>query len=80
MSLEGRSSRRLAQLAAPLHPVHAPWYVRHPVAAGLEHQFPADGWYWIPEGLVLGVYLGASYELAAHELRNLIERELARAD
>lgn len=72
-----RANDRLAQLAVPLRPVRAPWYVRHPVAAGLERQFPADGWYWIPADHQIAVFLGQSYELAAHALRTLIDREEA---
>jgi len=69
----GRASRRLAALARPLRPEKDPWYVRRPVEPGLERSFPADGWYWIPEGHPVAVFLGASFELAAHELHSLLE-------
>jgi hypothetical protein len=65
-------------LAGPLRPVHAPWYVRHPVPAGIERQFPADGWYWVPSGHHVAIYLGSNYEIAAHELRLLVKQ--AEAD
>lgn len=48
--------------------------MRRPVPPGLERSFPADGWYWIPEGHHVAVFLAGSFELAAHELHNLIER------
>ena len=75
----GRASNRLAVLAKPLKPEQEPWYVRQPVTPGLERSFPAEGWYWIPQGLPAAVYLGASFEIAAHELRTLIDREVEAA-
>jgi hypothetical protein len=69
---------RLEQLAAPLRPVKAPWYVRHPVGAGLESQFPASGWYWIPAGHQVAVFLASGYDLGNHLLRVLVDR--AEAD
>jgi hypothetical protein len=62
--MQGRAARRLAQLAASLEPERAPYYVRRPVPPGLERTFPAEGWYWVPHGHNVAVYLGASYELA----------------
>jgi hypothetical protein len=70
----GRGSQRLARLAAPLRPEREPYYVRHPVPPGLERQFPADGWYWVPKGHVVAVYLAQSEHLAYHELLTLIKR------
>ncbi len=72
----GRASNRLAALAKPLKAEQEPWYVRHPVAPGLERSFPAEGWYWIPAGLPAAVYLGASFEIAAHELRAQIDQAI----
>jgi len=72
--MEGRGSRHLGELARPLQPERTPWYVRRPIPPGLERSFPAEGWYWIPHGFNVAVFLAHSYELAAHELRNLIDR------
>ena len=74
MQVLGRASQRLATLAEPLLPERAPYYVRRPVAPGLERQFPADGWYWVPADHSVAVFLGASFELASHELHSLLER------
>jgi hypothetical protein len=52
----------------------APYYVRRPVSPGLERSFPADGWYWVPAGHHVAVFLGASFELAAHELHTMVEQ------
>lgn len=71
----GRASTRLGTLAKPLKPERTPWYVRWPVSPGLERSFPAEGWYWIPAGHPVAVYLAASFESAAHELRNMIDAE-----
>jgi len=66
---------RLQALSKPLKPEKAPWYVRLPVPPGLERQFPADGWYWVPAKHHVAVFLGASFEIAAHELHTQIEQE-----
>lgn len=71
--MSGRATRRLATLAKPLKPERAPYYVRRPVPPGLERQFPADGWYWVPAGHHVAVFLGGSFELAAHELHTLLK-------
>jgi hypothetical protein len=71
------AARRLAALAAPLKPEQAPFYMRPPVPPGLETTYPAPGWYWRPHGHPVAVYLGYSFELAAHTLRRLIEEEEA---
>jgi hypothetical protein len=71
-------TRRLARLAAPLKPEKSPYYVRLPVAPGLQDAFPATGWYWIPHGHDRVVFLGASEIDAARVLDRLIERELAQ--
>jgi hypothetical protein len=70
---EGKRTRRLAALAAPLGPEKPPYYVRRPVPPGLERSFPADGWYWVPKGHQVAVFLAASFELAAHELHTMLE-------
>lgn len=75
----GRASNRLSTLARPLKPERPPWYVRRPVPPGLERSFPAEGWYWIPAGLPAAVFLGASFEIAAHELRTQIDQEIDHA-
>lgn len=75
--MPGRATQRLAALGAPLRPERAPWYVRHPVPPGLERSFPADGWFWIPRGHHVAIFLGASFEIAAHELHTMVEREAA---
>lgn len=67
---------RLAELSRPLKPEKAPYYVRRPVPPGLERQFPADGWYWVPSGHHVAVYLAASFELAAHELHTLLAQHV----
>ncbi len=72
--MPGKASKRLETLAAPLKPERAPWYVRRPVSPGLERSFPADGWYWIPAGHPVAVFLGGSFEIAAHELYQLLEQ------
>lgn len=68
---------RLQALSQPLKPEKAPYYVRRPVPPGLERQFPAEGWYWLPAGHHVAVFLGASFEIAAHELHVKIGEELA---
>ncbi len=70
------ASERLARLALALRPEKAPYYVWLP-PAGLEDQFPAPGWYWVPQGHPYAVYLGANELNAALELRRLMDRELA---
>lgn len=76
MPANGRSAaRRLAELAAPLSPVRVPFYVRPPVGPGLEDTFPAPGWYWVPRGHPVAVYLAYSVERAAIELHKLAEAE-----
>ena len=74
---QGRAARRLAELAAPLRPERAPYYVRLPVPPGLEQSFPAAGWYWVPAGHHFAVFLAASFEGAAVILHNLIIAEAA---
>lgn len=79
---KGNPSRttRLAVLAAPLKPDRAPWYVwRNDVAPTLRRHFPADGWYWVPQGHGIAIYLAATYEDAVYELRTILEREAATA-
>lgn len=71
----GRSARRLAELAAPLEPRRAPFYVRPPVPAALADTFPAPGWYWVPAGHPFAVYLAYSFAGAAVRLHQLA-REL----
>lgn len=66
---------RLEALSEPLKAEKAPYYVRRPVPPGLERQFPAEGWYWVPAGHRAAVFLGASFEIAAHELHTQIEQE-----
>jgi hypothetical protein len=61
----GRASRRLAELAGQLGATQRPFYVRRPIPPGLRRNFPAEGWYWVPKGHNVAVYLGAS-ELDAH--------------
>jgi hypothetical protein len=74
--MRGRASHRLEQLAAALEPERGPYYVRRPISPALEHTFPADGWYWVPRAHRVAVYLGASFEAAAVELRRqLTEQE-----
>lgn len=73
------AARRLAELAAPLRPERAPWYVRLPIPPGLEETFPAPGWYWVPPGHPVAVYLGASFELAAVQLHKMIAAEQTAA-
>lgn len=72
---QATAARRLAALARPLKPEAPPFYMRPPVPPGQENAFPAPGWYWRPQGHPVAVYLGYSYELAAHTLRRLIEQE-----
>lgn len=73
----GRAARRLSALAEALQPERSPYYVRLPVSPGLEHTFPAAGWYWVPNGHPVAVYLGASFELAAVELHSLHHQDAA---
>lgn len=67
--------RRLTVLSKPLKPERAPYYMRRPSPPGLERQFPADGWYWVPADHHVAVWLGASFEIASHELHNLLEQQ-----
>lgn len=72
----GRQSRRLAELARPLRPYRAPFYVRLPVPPGLETTFPAAGWYWTPAAeRPVAVFLGANVETAWMHLHRLLERQ-----
>lgn len=73
---QGRAARRLQALAAPLKPARDPYYVRLPVAPGLESAFPAAGWYWVPAGHQFAVYLAASFETAAVQLHQDLDRNL----
>jgi hypothetical protein len=68
-------SERLANIAAPLKPTKAPWFQRG-APIGLEGQFPADGWYWIPAGHAVAVFLARDAGVAEHLLRDLLDREL----
>jgi hypothetical protein len=68
---QGRASRRLAVLAAPLAPEREPFYVRLPVAPGLETTYQAAGWYWVPRQHHTAVYLGGGFETAALALYRL---------
>lgn len=72
----GRAARRLAELAAPLKPGRAPFYVRPPVPPGLELAFPAPGWYWVPPGHAVAVYLAYSYAGAVVRLHQLTEAQI----
>lgn len=68
--------QRLARLAAPLAPAKAPWFVRgHAITPGLEAQFPAEGWYWIPRGHSVAVFLARSARVGEYHLRRALERE-----
>lgn len=78
--MQGRASRRLALLAEPLKPARAPFYVRLPVSPGLERTYPAAGWYWVPTGHSFAIYLGASFEVAAAELRDQLRELLKEPD
>jgi hypothetical protein len=69
--MPGRAARRLANLAGPLEPERAPYYVQLPVSPGLESHFPAAGWYWVPQGHATAVFLGASFDIAAIQLHHL---------
>jgi hypothetical protein len=71
-------SDRLAQIAAPLKPVKSPWFQRR-APVGLEGTFPADGWYWIPNGHATAVFLGRDAGMAEYILRGLLQRELEAA-
>ena len=73
---EGRAARRLALAAQALEPVKPPYYVRLPVLPGLERAFPAAGWYWVPHDHPVAVYLGASFEVAYAELRDLVREQI----
>jgi hypothetical protein len=42
--------------------------VRRPIPPGLQSTFPADGWYWMPQGHHTVVFLAASEIDAAIEL------------
>lgn len=68
---QGRAARRLAALAAPLAPERPPYYVRLPVPPGLTDAFPAAGWYWVPAGHHVAVFLAASWDSAAITLHQL---------
>lgn len=76
---QGRAARRLAGLAAPLHPERAPYYVRTPVPPGLEDAFPAPGWYWVPRHHHVAVYLAASFDGAAVQLHKLATQQQEEA-
>jgi hypothetical protein len=73
---QGRATRKLAELSAPLRPERSPYYVRLPLAPGLESSFPAPGWYWVPNGHHVAVYLAYSFAAAAVQLERLIDAEL----
>lgn len=68
---QGRAARRLAALAAPLEPERPPYYVRLPVPPSLSDAFPAAGWYWVPHGHHVAVFLAASWDTAAVILHQL---------
>lgn len=67
----GRATRRLAQLADVAGGTH-PWYVRRPIPPGQQAFFPAEGWYWVPPGHDVAVYLGGSEIDATIALHRLI--------
>lgn len=69
------AERRLGELAARLKPDQAPFYIRPPVAPGLEGTYPAPGWYWRPHGHPVAVYLGYNFEIAAVTLHRLLQEQ-----
>jgi hypothetical protein len=66
----------LGELAAPLEPVKAPYYVRRgELSVTLHRFFPADGWYWVPAGANVASWLAATFDEASHKLRLALERD-----
>jgi len=68
----GRATRRLGTLAE-LVGGKRPFYVRRPIPPGQQTEFPAEGWYWVPPGHHVAVYLGGSEIDATIALYRLIE-------
>lgn len=77
--MQGTATRRLKRLAALLEPQVAPYYVRRPLPPGLRRSFPAEGWYWVPQGHHVAVFLGASEIDAAVTLHELIDQRIDEA-
>ena len=66
---------RLGRLAGLLKAKRKPYYVRHPVPPTLRAEFPAEGWYWIPAGAVVSIFLARDAFDAYHRLMSLLEAE-----
>lgn len=77
---EATKTQRLARLAQLLHAERPPYYVRRAeLPLSLWSSFPADGWYWIPNGHNIAVYLAGAYDAAVIKLQRMIEEEEADA-
>ena len=69
-------ARRLWKLAGELEPVRLPWYESQP---RWNSPTPSPGWWWIPKGHELPVYLGHNHVVAEVQLRTLLDgQELPR--
>jgi hypothetical protein len=63
----GRDALLLRELAAPLSPVRAPFYI-----SGSTRGLP-DGWYWQPQGVEKAGYLGRNVIFAERRLLELLQ-------
>lgn len=81
MSARGKktSGEKLRELAAPLKPAKAPFYVRERPPT-LAKTYPADGWYWIPQGHSFPIWLAKSYDEARDVVMELLRREDREAE
>jgi hypothetical protein len=66
---------KLGQLASELGAERAPYYMRDRPRA-LTRTFPAPGWYWVPSGHQIAVYLGWNYDESRDVLVTLISTSL----
>lgn len=68
---------KLIALARALEPERAPYYLAaesRPVT--LRRELPATGWYWVPHGHPVAVFLGRNYDEARDELVDQLRRQL----